>query len=74
MCIIIDNLLSLVIENCSHFCSDQELSFFEFITACAFELFSKNISDFNDDNNTNLDNLIDTYDKIFLSIDSLIYI
>ena len=30
-----------------HFCSDQELSFFEFITACAFELFSKNISDFN---------------------------
>lgn len=29
----------------------------------------KNISDFNDDNNTNLDNLIDTYDKIFLSID-----
>ncbi len=29
----------------------------------------KNISDFNDDNNTNLDNLIETYDKIFLSID-----
>jgi len=45
--IIDDNLLSSVIENCSHFCSDQELSFFEFITACAFELFSKNISDFN---------------------------
>tara|TARA_B100001057_G_scaffold333988_1_gene334552 strand:+ start:4861 stop:6135 length:1275 start_codon:yes stop_codon:yes gene_type:complete len=45
--IIDDNLLSPVIENCSHFCSDQELSFFEFITACAFELFSKNISDFN---------------------------
>ena len=42
-----DNLLSSVIENCSHLCSDQELSFFEFITACAFELFSKNISDFN---------------------------
>jgi dihydrofolate synthase/folylpolyglutamate synthase len=45
--IIDDNLLSLVIENCSHFCFDQELSFFEFITACAFDLFSKNISDFN---------------------------
>ena len=45
--IIDDNLLSSVIENCSDFCSDQELSFFEFITACAFELFSKNISDFN---------------------------
>lgn len=45
--IIDDNLLSSVIENCSYFCSDQELSFFEFITACAFELFSKNISDFN---------------------------
>ena len=45
--IIDDNLLSSVIENCLHFCSDQELSFFEFITACAFELFSKNISDFN---------------------------
>ena len=45
--IIDDNLLSSVIENCSHFCSEQELSFFEFITACAFELFSKNTSDFN---------------------------
>ena len=45
--IIDDNSLSSVIENCSHFCSDQELSFFEFITACAFEIFSKNISDFN---------------------------
>ena len=45
--IIDDNLLSSVIENCSDFCSDQELSFFEFITACAFELFSKNTSDFN---------------------------
>ena len=45
--IIDDNLLSSVIENCLHFCPDQELSFFEFITACAFELFSKNISDFN---------------------------
>lgn len=45
--IIDDNLLSSVIENCSDFYSDQELSFFEFITACAFELFSKNISDFN---------------------------
>ena len=45
--VIDDNLLSSVIENCLHFCSDQELSFFEFITACAFELFSKNISDFN---------------------------
>ena len=45
--IIDDNLLSSVIENCSDFCSDQELSFFEFITACAFELFSQNISDFN---------------------------
>ena len=45
--IIDDNLLSSVIENCLYFCSDQELSFFEFITACAFELFSKNISDFN---------------------------
>ena len=45
--IIDDNLLSSVIENCSDFCSDHELSFFEFITACAFELFSKNISDFN---------------------------
>jgi len=29
----------------------------------------KNISNFNDDNNTNLDNLINTYDKIFLSMD-----
>ena len=45
--VIDDDLLSSIIENCSHFCSDQELSFFEFITACAFELFSKNISDFN---------------------------
>ena len=45
--IIDDNLLSSVIENCLDFYSDQELSFFEFITACAFELFSKNISDFN---------------------------
>ena len=45
--IIDDNLLSSVIENCLDFYSDQELSFFEFITACAFELFSKNTSDFN---------------------------
>jgi len=45
--VINDDLLSSIIENCSYFCSDQELTFFEFITACAFELFSKNISDFN---------------------------
>ena len=29
----------------------------------------KNISDFNDNNNTNLDNLLNKYEKIFLSID-----
>ena len=45
--IIGDNSLSSVIENCNEFYSDQELSFFEFFTVCAFELFSKNISDFN---------------------------
>lgn len=45
--VIDDNLLSSVIENCNEFYSDQELSFFEFFTVCAFELFSKNLSDFN---------------------------
>ena len=45
--IICDNSLSSVIEKCNEFYSDQELSFFEFFTVCAFELFSKNISDFN---------------------------
>ena len=45
--IISDNSLSSVIEKCNEFYSDQELSFFEFFTVCAFELFSKNISDFN---------------------------
>ena len=45
--IIGDNSLSSVIEKCNEFYSYQELSFFEFFTVCAFELFSKNISDFN---------------------------
>ena len=45
--IIDDNSLSSVIEKCNEFYSYQELSFFEFFTVCAFELFSKNISDFN---------------------------
>jgi len=45
--IIGDNYLSSVIEKCNEFYSYQELSFFEFFTVCAFELFSKNISDFN---------------------------
>ena len=45
--IIGDNSLSSVIEKCNEFYSNQELSFFEFFTVCAFELFSKNISDFN---------------------------
>ena len=45
--IIGDNSLSSVIEKCNEFYSYQELSFFEFFTVCAFELFSKTISDFN---------------------------
>ena len=45
--IIGDNSLSSVIEKCNEFYSNQELSFFEFFTVCAFELFSKTISDFN---------------------------
>ena len=45
--IIDDNSLSSVIEKCNEFYSYQELSFFEFFTVCAFELFSKTISDFN---------------------------
>lgn len=45
--IITDELLSHIVNKFINIHNDKELSFFEFITSCAFELFSKSNSDWN---------------------------